>query len=223
MSFWQLFLNNPEWTLVIVGILTLIFIGWQAVETARAAQATTRAAEATQASAKATEVAAIAAQRSSEVLVNSERAWILVELGWYKGDSLHVAEHTSIIARQLATHTEARVLLTFRNEGKSPAWAQEIYAHLSIAARSTIETIPKREDMTSFKTDVVVGAGKEKFRALQLRCPGQRTKDDLLRVYVIVEYKDIFENKRETTVGYSILSNGKIYREETLPDRNRNT
>jgi hypothetical protein len=217
-------LNNPEWALVFVGILTLIFLGWQAVETARAAKATTLAAEATQASAKATEVAAIAAQRNSEVLINSERAWILAELGWYKGDRLHVAEHTSLVAGRPATCTEARVLLTFRNEGKSPAWVQEIYAHLSIAARSTVETIPKREDMTSFKTvDVVVGAGKEKFRALQLQCTGHRTKDEFLRVYVIVEYKDIFESKRETMVGYGIQSNGEFYCEETFPDRNRNT
>jgi hypothetical protein len=39
MSLWQLFLNNPEWALVVVGIFTLIVIGWQAVATAKAAEA----------------------------------------------------------------------------------------------------------------------------------------------------------------------------------------
>ena len=94
MSLLQLFLNNPEWALVVVGIFTLIVIALQTVATAQAAKATRRAAEATEASAKATETAAIAAQRNSEVLINSERAWILAELGWPKGDALHISENT---------------------------------------------------------------------------------------------------------------------------------
>lgn len=95
MSFWQLFLNNPEWALVFVGILTLIFIGWQAVETRRAAQATQVSAVAIQQQivvmerqTKATEDAAAAAKDTAEstklsieMMISSERAWVLADPG----------------------------------------------------------------------------------------------------------------------------------------------
>ena len=58
--------ESPEWVLVIVGCITFAVIGWQSVETRRAANANYLAAEAT--------------QRSVEALVNSERAWVLVDI-----------------------------------------------------------------------------------------------------------------------------------------------
>lgn len=42
-------------------------------------------------------------------------------------------------------------------------------------------------------------------------------------VYVVVEYRDIFENKRTTSLGYSVDVDGNIYRQEALPERIRNT
>ncbi len=107
MSFWHLFLNNPEWALVGVGILTMFVIGWQAVETRLAAQAsqqaigimerqtkaTEDAAKATQDSvatiqeqlvlmerqAQATEEAANAAIKTVDVMISRERARIEIE------------------------------------------------------------------------------------------------------------------------------------------------
>ena len=76
--------------------------------------------------------------------------------------------------------------------------------------------------MNSFEEVSPVGAGKEKFRALQMLCPGHQAEGEFLRVFVVAEYIDIFGNKRETTVGYRIFSNVDIYH-EALPDRNRNT
>lgn len=46
MSFWKLVENNPEWALVIVGIITCVVIGWQSWATACAAKATQVSAEA---------------------------------------------------------------------------------------------------------------------------------------------------------------------------------
>jgi hypothetical protein len=80
MSFWQLFLSNPEWALVIVGILTMFVIGWQAVETRRAAQASKQSIGVMERQTKATEDAAKAAQASADAMINSERAWVIVEL-----------------------------------------------------------------------------------------------------------------------------------------------
>jgi hypothetical protein len=56
---WYTPLKRPEWWLVILAIPTLIFVGWQARETARSAKA---------------------AQGNAEALINSERAWVIAEL-----------------------------------------------------------------------------------------------------------------------------------------------
>lgn len=111
MSWQQLILNNPlwaQWALVIVGMLTMLAIVWQAVETKRAAQASQRAigimerqTKATEDSAKATqdtvtairqqvdlmerqtaatEKAAIAASENIEIFISRERARLRVDL-----------------------------------------------------------------------------------------------------------------------------------------------
>lgn len=75
-SLWQLLLNNPEWALVavglltifvigwqaVVGIVTMFVIGWQAVETRRAAQASQRSVVIMERQTKATEDSAKATQ-----------------------------------------------------------------------------------------------------------------------------------------------------------------
>jgi len=94
MHLWQLLLNNPEWALVIVGIVTLFFVGWQAAATANSAKATEFAARATRDSVaaiqkqidlmerqtEATEDAAIAARKSVEIIISKERARIQLEV-----------------------------------------------------------------------------------------------------------------------------------------------
>jgi hypothetical protein len=56
---------KPEWYLVILGVPTLIFIGWQAWETKVAAEAARDAAR--------------AASLNTEAFINSERPWLVVE------------------------------------------------------------------------------------------------------------------------------------------------
>ncbi len=67
-----------------------------------------------------------------------------------------------------------------------------------------------------------IGPDAEGFTMLELHCAGCRTNDEFLSLYVIIEYHDIFNIKRLTTVGYTIQNN-MIFRQEGLPDRNRNT
>jgi hypothetical protein len=50
---------SPEWWLVILGFPTIIFVAWQAI---------------------ATRQAAVAAQASTDVVINSERAWIAADI-----------------------------------------------------------------------------------------------------------------------------------------------
>jgi hypothetical protein len=65
---------KPEWWLVILGAPTLVFIGWQAWETRRAASAARDAVIETGKNAS-------AALLNAEAIINSERPWIFVEVG----------------------------------------------------------------------------------------------------------------------------------------------
>ena len=97
MSFWQLFLNNPEWSLVIVGMLTMIVIGWQAVATAKAAKA---------------------AQASTEALVTIYRPWLLFEIADPPGLQIHLNHRQGL-------EDIVRIVLQFKNYGQTPAWVLE--------------------------------------------------------------------------------------------------
>ena len=62
---WYTAFKRPEWALVLVGIATLLVIGWQAWETRRSVGAGT--------------VSALSAKISADALINSERAWVMVD------------------------------------------------------------------------------------------------------------------------------------------------
>jgi len=124
MSLWQLFLNNPEWALVVVGILTIFVIGWQAVETRRAAEASQLAIGIMERQTKAAEDAAIAARTNAEAFIASERARVVAELRqcalrtggkWYREDgaSFDVAD---ILTGKHLIHK-----LAITNLGRTPA------------------------------------------------------------------------------------------------------
>jgi len=143
MSFWRLFLNNPEWALVGVGILTLIVIGWQAVATAKAAKATQDSVGAIQRQVglmeqqtAATVIAASATQRSADAtslnvqaVINSERAWIAAELipmalhfgkaGWCRRVGTGWA---TMSTEEVLRGDHLRYKLRFTNMGRTPAF-----------------------------------------------------------------------------------------------------
>lgn len=100
MSLWQLLLNNPEWALVAVGIVTAIVISWQSFQTKRAANAAfqsvseiQRQAAILERQAKATENAANAAIETARttaenvaLIIAKERARISIkvkDLEWH--------------------------------------------------------------------------------------------------------------------------------------------
>jgi hypothetical protein len=67
---WYTPLKRPVWLSLIVSVFGIAVIAWQSYETRRAAKATQIAAEATQVSARAAEL-------NAQVLLNSERAWLI--------------------------------------------------------------------------------------------------------------------------------------------------
>jgi hypothetical protein len=168
---------------------------------------------------------AAASQAAAQSVINAERAWVMAELGWYERSGLHIAEGTSQSRTEGRTETTSAMLkLTCKNEGRSPAWIDNVYAHMEILSK--VANLPeprKRDNGRTFGPMGPLGAGKEHARVLDLTCPGHLTEGEFLSVYAIVEYRDIFDIKRETHLGYSIRSNAEIHRQDALPERNRNT
>ena len=158
-----------------------------------------------------------------EYIVNTERAWVMGELGWYEkvGPNVKVSTATG------EERTTAYIKLTCRNQGKSPAWIDHVYGALSIVHnRSTIEEMGA-DDRDNFGDNGRIGplgAGEERSTSVYLTCSGSTKDKEFLSAYVIVEYRDIFGIKRETFLGYSIIPpDWSLGRQDGLPNRNRNT
>jgi hypothetical protein len=65
--------ESPEWTLVIVGCITFLIIGWQSYETRRSADAGKEASEAAK-------TGADAALLTAQALIASERPWFVTSV-----------------------------------------------------------------------------------------------------------------------------------------------
>jgi len=228
MSLWQLFLNNPEWALVIVGILTLIFIGWQAVATTRAANATQQAAEAAQASTEAIERqigimerqtaatektaeaardnaiaakdGADAANKNIEMFISKERAKLRVDL-----------KKLSLTPRPLSVYT---VDFTVSIYGTTTAYITETGCSASFlplehigspetgaAAVSSLSLLPKAISPNTPSIDqyTIFHLGSQNTEAVI-----SEIKNDKLFVEIrgFIKYKDVFDRDRETRFRY---------------------
>lgn len=185
------------------------------------------AQDAKEASTKAMELA----DANTQALINVERAWILAGISWYEKKGVNIAE-TTTREREGATEESTTIFLklTCVNDGKSPAWIEQVYTHLEIITNEGDSFVDEtgerdRQNLRINGRIGALGAGKDISTGIQLRCVGRRknTDRDLLNAFVVIEYYDIFKIKRETTLGYSITFEGEIVRQDACRDRNRNT
>ena len=151
---------------------------------------------------------------------NAERAWVMTELGWLENSRLRVVETSS---SETGDSVNITVKLTCGNEGRSPAWVYGIYAHCQIMKTVKELTELAIDDMQSHGITEPIGPGKTVNRNLFLSCAGKLDARQSISIYVIVQYLDVFGNKRMTSLGYVIPSDGNLYRQEGLPERNKNT
>jgi hypothetical protein len=167
---------------------------------------------------------AATSQAVAQSTINAERAWVLADLGVDASESLHVVQHTSTTRDGNIESMGAQIMLTCKNEGRTPAWIDAIYAHMEIVAQHSHVNGPgNRSDGRTLETMGPLGAGKTGLRLLDLTCAGRQKESDVLSVYVLVQYRDIFDVKRETHLGYSIFDSKNIYQQQNAPERNRNT
>jgi len=153
---------------------------------------------------------------------NAERAWLLTELAWGTGN-LKVALGTSKERdKPTVEHTTVTVMLTCRNEGRSPAFVDKIAGYVEI-----VDSVRNLTPLANHKMAEVTPLGpiapnKSGARSLQFSCTGQVTNEQLLSIFVTVEYRDIFEQRRYTNCGYTV-TDFNLYRQDGLPERNKFT
>jgi hypothetical protein len=163
------------------------------------------------------------AQDQIKISQNAERAWLMTELAWPGGELKVVTGASRQGDEPQVETTTVTVKLTCRNDGRSPAWVDTIQGYCEIV-EGRLKNLPSPIGHMAepFLPMGPIGPGKDKWKILHLAAPGQLKNNQLLSVFVLVEYRDIFEQKRITTCGYTV-SGAHLDRQDQFPDRNRST
>jgi hypothetical protein len=214
LSLWQLFLNNPEWALVVVGILTILVIGWQAVETRRAAQATQSSAKTIQQQiavmerqTKATEDAATAAKdtaestkQSIEMMINKERARLRIDL-----------KKLNLAAKPFAVYT---VDFTVAIDGPTAAYIVETGCVAYVLPLANIDSIGVGDAVINSLSLLpkVISPNSPPLEQFALFIMGDRNAENMIseikndRLFVgvrgFIKYKDVFDRNRDSQFRY---------------------
>jgi hypothetical protein len=155
---------------------------------------------------------------------NSERAWLLAELGWTGTKGGQIINSDLQQGGIITSEVEIRMTLACHNEGKSPAWIDNIWGRLEIINEHDGRDIepPKGTELMAYGKMSPIGAGKEAGRELRLKTNRVGPVGGY-SIFVLIEYHDIFAIKRQTTLGYIMDVQGNLMRPNNLSERNRNT
>jgi hypothetical protein len=161
-------------------------------------------------------------QGQANALINSERAWVMVDVEW---DTHKWADREAHVLEGSGTGgdtTGIYVVLTCRNEGRSPAWIEEKRARFQI-----VDALPDTPDLTSAEfvhaRPEPIGVGKANKIPWQATATGHESPGKMMVVYGVVKYRDIFDKFRETTFGYRITPSRELVRLEGKRDYNKHT
>jgi hypothetical protein len=214
MNFRQLFLSNPAWALVIVGILTILVIGWQAVETRRAAQATQISSKAIrqqitvmERQTKATEDAATAAKDSAEstkqsieMMIGKEQARLRIDL-----------KELNLAAKPFAVYT---VDFTVAIDGPTAAYIVETGCVAYVLPLANVDSIGAGNAVINSLSLLpkVISPNSPPLEQFALFIMGDRNAENMIseikndRLFVgirgFIKYKDVFDRNRETRFRY---------------------
>jgi hypothetical protein len=179
--------------LVFVGALQVGAMIWQRNVMNRQLKAMQRQADAIDSSVAAAEKSADAARDSAmtarisaDALIAIERAWVMVEcelLPHQSGSSLGIA-----------------VKLQWVNQGKTPAWIEEI--HIRYARFSTIPPVPDLTGAEVTRGPIPLPVGQTQSRNWNLAADMAAAGDRF--VYGLIMYRDVLELPRETWFGYRL-------------------
>jgi hypothetical protein len=193
LSHFDWFKRNEHVALWLEGIALVLIFAWDRIDRQDAHKETMAQIE--------------IAKQQSRFAVNSERAWLTAELNWVNEKGRIVFSETQIPPSGVATRTSLALVLEIRNDGRTPAWIENVSAGMEITGH---EVQPEQPIMEYFEP---LGAEKMRRINLTLGCPGKPKMlgSESLRVHITVNYRDIFES-REMILEFSVAPLGEIIR-----------
>lgn len=141
-----------------------------------------------------------AIRNQGSALVNAERAWLMVEMGWaplYGG--ITVGEGVEMTVRSSTSIASIRLACT--NSGKTPAWIDQVQSALAIVRRGS-EPPQITEDAENTKGPIPIAPGRIEQLDISLTTSGEAGVNEANLIYGIVRYRDAFSRKRATTFAY---------------------
>jgi hypothetical protein len=183
------------------------------------AEAANKNAEFSRLNAEATRDNAAAAKASADALVNSERAWIMVDIRWHQ----NIAALTHNTGANEATSVNIDLLCT--NQGKSPAWIVEEQIRAEVTTSLSDSPVLDPSDTQIQKRYEFVGVGQQ-CENPHRRLSGKGWNGKHVYVYGFIKYTDIFtappKEPRETWFGFAAYADGSLGRILSR-EYNRNT
>ena len=163
-----------------------------------------------------------AINRQTITAQNSERAWVMAQIDgdrekWSDG-KVHIVKGSGTSGDSTGTW----IILSCHNEGKSPAWIYE--------KRVKFELVPRVNPAPDFDSLPVAFNGREPIGIGQAAIPnvtklhrleiaeGHAKSGDMMIIYGIVKYHDIFKEIRTATFGYQITREAEGYTLERLTE-----
>jgi hypothetical protein len=157
-------------------------------------------------------------------VVNAERAWIMAELVWqsHKRPPLMLGASQGVSGVPVLS-TNVGIQLKCKNEGRTPGWIYEVRGHMEIvsAESASITKLPENLEVIH-GLGGAIGSDSYRERYVEFNCSGHLKSPQLLSLYVVVRYHDIFGTERETRIAYAIDSRNNIYLQDALTERNKN-
>jgi hypothetical protein len=142
-----------------------------------------------------------------------ERAWVLGELRWHEGKIGRILEGSSTTLQGMEETSSITVKLTYKNEGKTPAWIEDISSEAQILSLVELDNPPAMKPRRNPRTVTVIGPGTAQSKDLTLECPGKmRGPKDCIYIRVLIQYRDIFRRHKMTHLGYAIGKGGYLTR-----------
>jgi hypothetical protein len=163
-----------------------------------------------------------AIEKQGEVMINSERAWIMVEIVPVPGMGEHISH--GVVTSSTQVHTVVRVRILCRNEGNVPAWIIERRVGVMIAS-SPLPDAPEFNSIQTINSEpepVPSGRDARPWDATP-SCEGAEGDGQTIIVYGVVKYRDTFSEGHATTFGYSLRYKNSAVRLEGNPKYNKNT
>ena len=133
-----------------------------------------------------------AAKLAAQSVMNSERAWVTADLRWAGEMGRIIFSENQIPPHDVTKTTSTSFVLELRNDGRTPAWIETVFAGMEISGSEKQPELPGTEYIGP------LSAGKVHKMVLELSCPGKpkMLKSENLCVHITMTYHDIFESRK---------------------------